>query len=239
MSLDEDTFDCERCVDAAPYVLRALDEPESYREHLATCATCRAEVAKLQPVVDTLGTTVPEVLAPEALRQRVLATVRAEAELLRAAGHEADEPPTPAGRRRSRRGPWLTAWVAAAAGAAAAIAIALTAGSSPTEKVTSAQVAGTLRGARASLRQVGGHAELVVSGMPQPRPGRIYEVWLSRGAGAPQPTDALFGVTSRGSASVNVPGRLSGVKEVMVTSEPLGGSPRPTSTPVIRVAIRA
>jgi hypothetical protein len=239
VSFDQDSFDCERCVDAAPYVLRALDDPESYREHLATCATCQAEVAKLQPVVDTLGTTAPQVAAPEALRQRVLTTVRAEAELLRAAGHEADEPPKPAGRWRSRRGPWLTAWVAAAAGVSAAIAIALSAGSSPTEKVTSAQVAGTLPGARASLRQVGGHAELVVSGMPQPPPGRIYEVWLSRGASSAQPTDALFGVTRRGSGSVNVPGRLNEVKEVMVTSEPLGGSLHPTSAPVLRVTIRA
>jgi hypothetical protein len=238
VSVGDANFDCERCVDAAPYVLGALDEPEPYREHLATCATCQAEVAKLQPVADTLGTTVPEAVASEALRQRVLATVRAEAELLRAAGLQADEPPKPAERWRSRRGPWLTAWVALAAGVVAAIAIALNVGSSPTERVTSAQVAGTLPGTRASLRLLGGHAELVVSGMPQPAPGRIYEVWLNR-AGSPQPTDALFGVTSRGNGSVNVPGRLNGVREVMVTSEPLGGSAHPTSAPVIRVTVRA
>jgi hypothetical protein len=86
---------------------------------------------------------------------------------------------------------------------------------------------------------VSGHAELVVSGMPPPPPGRIYEVWLSRGASSPQPTDVLFGVTRRGNGSVNVPGRLNGVKEVMVTSEPLGGSLRPTSAPVLRVTVRA
>jgi Anti-sigma-K factor rskA, C-terminal len=126
------------------------------------------------------------------------------------------------------------AWGALATSAAVALAIALMTGSSQQTRVTGAKVA--LVGAHASLRQVGEHSELVVAGMPQPRQGKIYEVWLSRGA-APQPTDALFGVTSRGSGSVAVPGSLHGVKEVLVTSEPLGGSQHPTSAPLIRVRV--
>ncbi len=43
----------------------------------------------------------------------------------------------------------------------------------------------------------------------------------------PQPTDALFTVTRAGAGSVEVPGSLRGVREVMVTSEPLGGSSAP------------
>jgi hypothetical protein len=76
----------------------------------------------------------------------------------------------------------------------------------------------------------------MLAGMPQPPPGKIYEIWLSRGA-APQPTDALFGVTRHGRGAVAVPGSLRGVKEVLVTSEPLGGSTHPTSAPLIRVAV--
>jgi hypothetical protein len=219
-------------VDAAAYVLGALDEPESYRQHLGTCTACQAEVARLQPVVDTLPATVPPQSAPAAVRRRVLSVVRAEAELLRAAGHEADEPPR-RGRRWRARGAVL-AWGALAASAAAVLAIALAAGSSQQTRVTSAQVA--IVGAHASLRQVGGHSELLLAGMPQPPPGKIYEIWLSRGA-APQPTDALFGVTSYGSGAVAVPGSLRGVKEVLVTSERLGGSSHPTSTPLVRVAV--
>jgi hypothetical protein len=194
---------------------------------------CQAEVARLQPVVDTLPAAVPSQSAPEDLRPRVLSVVRSEAELFRVAGHEADEPPRRGSRWRRPRGA-LLAWGALAAGAAAALAIALTAGSSQQTRVTSAHVA--IVGAHASLNQVGGHSELVVAGMPQPPRGKIYEVWLGRGA-APRPTDALFGVTSRGSGSVAVPGSLHGVKEVLVTSEPLGGSSHPTSTPLIRVAV--
>jgi Anti-sigma-K factor rskA len=233
VSSHKESLDCQESVDAAAYVLGALDEPESYREHLATCAVCQAKVAKLRPVVDTLPATVPPQTAPEDLRRRVLAVVRAEAELLRVAGHEADEPPRRNSRWRSPRGAVL-AWVALAVSAAAVLAIVLTAGSSQQTRVTRAHV--DIAGAHASLRQVGGHSELLLAGMPQPPQGKIYEVWLSRGA-APQPTDALFGVTSRGSGAVAVPGSLHGVREVLVTSEPLGGSSHPTSTPLIRVAV--
>jgi len=80
---------CQESEDAAAYVLGALDEPEFYRQHLATCTVCQAEVARLQPVVDTLPATVPPQSAPEGLRRRVVSVVRAEAELLRVAGAEA------------------------------------------------------------------------------------------------------------------------------------------------------
>ena len=87
--------------------------------------------------------------------------------------------------------------------------------------------------ATAELRKVGSHLELVVVGMPAPPPGRIYEVWLEHGTAAPEPTDALFSVTRTGSGAVGVPGDLQGVSKVLVTDEPLGGSLKPTRTPVI------
>jgi hypothetical protein len=74
--------------------------------------------------------------------------------------------------------------------------------------------------------------------MPQPAVGRIYEVWLSHGKDA-QPTNALFSVTGTGTGSVDVPNSLHGVKEVMVTSEPAGGSLHPTTPPLLRVALRS
>jgi hypothetical protein len=103
----------------------------------------------------------------------------------------------------------------------------------PATHVTSAQLASLPHGARAVLRQTGSHAELVVSGVSQPPRGKIYELWLARAGTPPQPTSALFGVTRAGDASVNVPGNLSGVHQVMVTAEPLGGSSHPTSSPII------
>ena len=53
-------------------------------------------------------------------------------------------------------------------------------------------------------------------------------MWLDRGGTAPEPTAALFSTRSDGSASVDVPGSLDGVRAVMVTDEPAGGSEKPT-----------
>jgi Anti-sigma-K factor rskA len=232
--------DCTEILDAAPYVLGALEDAESYREHLLSCASCREEVAALSLVVEALPVSVTPATAPAALRGRILATVRSEAELLHAAGPRADEAPRATGRWRSPRLSFPAAGLAIAASAllAAVIAIAMS-GSSTGVRVTAAHLSAAVRGAQASLRQTAGHAELVVSGMRQPPTGKIYEVWLKRGAGAPQPTDALFGVTSRGSGSASVPGSLHGVGEVLVTSEPRGGSLHPTSRPVIVVTLAA
>ena len=76
-----------------------------------------------------------------------------------------------------------------------------------------------------------------MTGMPAPALGRIYEVWLKRGSRAPQPTGTLFSVTGRGAGTVGLPGDLRGVSKVMVTEEPLGGSPQPTRSPVIVASV--
>jgi hypothetical protein len=229
---------CERAVDAAPYVLGALADAERYRDHLAHCATCQAEVADLKPIVDTLPEGVAPIVAPQELRERIMTTVRAEAQLLRAAGSQADSAPPQRTRWLDARLNIFAGAVAAAAACALAIVLALGTNSRAPVRVTHGQVVASIPGGRAYLRQVGDRAELVVAGMPQPPQGKIYEVWLSRGS-APAPTDALFGVTRSGSASVDVPGNLHGVHEVLVTAEPLGGSTHPTSSPVLSVAVAA
>ena len=68
---------------------------------------------------------------------------------------------------------------------------------------------------------------------------RYRLLWVARAGAQPQATNALFGVTHSGSASVNVPGNLAGVRQVMVTAEPLGGSPHPTSAPVVVAVLRS
>ena len=64
--------------------------------------------------------------------------------------------------------------------------------------------------------------------LPPPPAGHVYQVWLDRGGKAPEPTSALFSTRRDGTASVDVPGSLEGVRAVMVTDEPSGGSPKPT-----------
>ena len=232
MSPDERDTTMDGCgVDAAPYVLGSLTDAEAgaFTAHLTTCAVCREEVAALQVVVAALPAAAPQVNAPSELRQRVLATVRQEASLH---GHATDGART--ARRSTRVG---FGWRPALAGAsfvavvAAVLAIALSpSGDGGSVHTIRAEVLSPR--ASATLRVSDNHAELDVAGMPQTTPGRVYEVWILRN-GSPQPTNALFTVSSAGSATVGVPGAIAGVKEVLVTSEPRGGSNAPTRNPVI------
>ncbi len=235
MSRPEHELDCGRLQDAAAYVLSAFEEQEvpAYREHLAECPVCRDEVAELQVVADLLAVGVATRAEPSSgLRARVMAVVHAEAELLRAAGHEADRVTPVRPRWRRRLVPSLASALALGAGLLIG-ALAINTGSSQPTEVLPAIVVAPGHHATAELRKVGSHLELVVVGMPAPPPGRIYEVWLERGAHAPEPTDALFSVTTAGRGSVGVSADLSGVSKVLVTDEPLGGSLKPTRTPVI------
>jgi anti-sigma-K factor RskA len=229
------------------YVLGALDEPERERvaRHVAACATCRQSVAELQFAADVLPQGVEPVAPPPELKDRIMAVVHSEAELLHAAGPEADRP----GRRAERRGGWRSRWslrpAFAAAGAAAALAIGVGAGvliaggddgasGARTIQANVQPVAGVGAGATLVVDSDGpGGARLDVRGMRNPASGRVYQVWVQPPAGAPIPTDALFTVSRAGTASVSVPGSLAGAEAVLVTSEPRGGSRVPSGQPVI------
>jgi anti-sigma-K factor RskA len=229
MSSSDQRFARDACdANAASYVLGALGEAEyeSFGVHLQTCAICREEVAALQLVADVLPAVAAQVHAPGELKRRVMAQVNADA------GWQRDRAAAGARRRRlwvpGRR---ASLGLGAAAAAAALAALALAGGGAGSRvRVIRAQV---LAGrASASLRLSGAHAELTLRDMPQAPSGRVYEVWVKR-AGAPKPTGALFTVTGRGSATVSVPGSVLGVRQIMVTAEPRGGSSVPTGAPVI------
>jgi anti-sigma factor RsiW len=234
---------CPRTDDAGSYVLRAMPdgEWEVYQDHLAQCTACAAKVAELRFVADALLSGVPQLSAPAPVHDRVMAIVRAESELLRASGHGADRP-EPEHVPRRRRLPSLRPLPALAL---ASVALAVGVGSGALlwggdGGVTSRTVAARVdaSGARAHMVMTSGDAKLVVSGMPAPPAGRVYQVWLRRHVDAPpEPTDALFLVSRTGDASVDVPGKLDGVDAVLVTDEPLGGSRVPTRAPVITAAL--
>lgn len=227
--------------DAAAYVLGALTEEEHARffAHLDVCAVCREEVAELQVVADVLPAAVPQLHAPPQLRARVLGTLAgvqhpdgAPSRPARVLARLRDRPPARSARRRAGIALAGLAGVAASVAALALALIALARSGPGATRVIHAEVLSP--GARASLRVSAGRGELYISDMPAPAPARVYEVWVKRSAAAaPQPTAALFTVTRGGAAVVGVPGSLAGVKMVLVTSEPLGGSRVPTTSPVI------
>jgi len=243
---------CEHRDDAGAWVLGALpaDEHERFAAHLPGCEVCRREVAELQMVADTLPLAAPQMAPPPELKERIMATVRAEAAVLEAAGPEADTAPgapvqapgaapvRPKQKRRRWRLPAIALRpIPAAVAAAVLIALGvgggiLLSGGSSGKTVQAQVVAPAAPAARASLTVADDRATLKVRDFPAPPSGRVYQVWLKRPGRPPDPTTALFRV-SGGNATVDVPGSMKGVDQVLVTAEPDGGSRAPTRDPVI------
>ena len=227
MSGEDRITNGRRCGDdAAAYVLGALEpaELEAFRRHLAGCDTCQTEVAEFEQITGALPDASVQYQVPKDLRRRVLADVRATP---KAGAHAGSTP-----RLRPARS-WrpLVAWGGAFAVVVVAVIIAF-AGSVGSGGSGGTRVIQASSGS-AELRIAGGRGDLIVHRLPRLPAGRIYEMWVERGSAQPIPTGTLFGVTSSGTASVGVPGSLSGVSAVMVTQEPDGGTPAPTTAPVI------
>jgi anti-sigma-K factor RskA len=232
MTTDESTAGKHDCgADAAAYVLGALEpeEAEAFSRHLATCVVCRDEVAAFQHTANALAMAPPQHAAPRGLKRSVMRAVR-ESE---------GQAPESATRRARRLGSGLfVARPALAAVAALAVVVVVVGaiivssnGSSGTRTIAAA-ITGSP--GTAQLTVSGGHGVLVMRNFPQPAAGHIYEMWeLRSGAKAPVPTGTLFSVNSSGAGNVGVPGKLHGIAKVLVTQEPAGGSPAPTSAPVI------
>lgn len=238
---------CDRADDVGAYLLGALDDAEagSFREHLAGCALCAEDFEELRSAVDVLPATAPAMEAPPELKHRIMAVVEREAALLAAAGPGADRPAVArAPKRRWSLGGLSVRPGVAVAASAVLLAVGVAGGALVVDGGGPSGSARTLAAsidtsqapaATARLRVEGATARLNVSGMPNPETGRVYQVWLQRD-GKVEPTDVLFTPSRHGRAAVEIPGSISGVQRVMVTSEPMGGSEQPTRQPVITVA---
>jgi len=220
---------------AGAYVLGALpeDERSGFEAHVSTCEACRVEIDQLAGAADALPVSAPPMVPPPALKARIMAEVEREAALLAAAGSGADRPVAKPARRERRR--WFGFPSLALACATLLVGIAVgaavfTGGGGTTLKVTPS---GAAAKAVAEVDVSGDKAVLVARNMPEPGQGKTWQVWLKRPGEAPQPTAALFTPRSDGSATATVPGQLRDGDQILVTAEPSGGSPMPTSNPVL------
>jgi len=226
---------CTHSQDAAAWTLGALDDSEArkFATHMADCGICQAAVDELMPAAQVLGMAAPQLAPPDALRDRIMGTVRAEAELLRASGAEADRPIAKAkSERRFFSGFRLAlvggiACVLLALGVTAGVLIEGNDSSSPT-KTFQAKAEG---GMQAVATVDGDRVTLHLDGMEQPPAGRVYQVWLQRD-GKVTATDALFSPAD-GKATVTVDEKLDGADRVMITDERMGGSQVPTGDPYV------
>jgi anti-sigma-K factor RskA len=211
---------------AAAYVLGAMAvaEREEFEAHLSTCEICREEVDELQPAADALPMASPLMVPPPELKNRIMAEVEREAELLGAAGAGADRPER---TRRERRG-WLSGWRLAPVAAVLIIAGVLVGAalSGSDSRTIAANV--EMEGASAELHVAGDQAMIVAENLPAPPEGRVYEVWLMpEDSDVPEPTNVLFMPRGDGSAEAAIPS-VDGVSQVLVTDEPHGGADEPS-----------
>jgi anti-sigma factor RsiW len=110
----------EHPLDSIPaYVLGALDADEALRvrTHLATCASCRAEVESFQQIVGMLPYASPGVLPPQHVKRQLFARV--------AAAEEPREAPPHPGQLRMVAAPRHPPFARLAAAAAFALALGL------------------------------------------------------------------------------------------------------------------
>jgi anti-sigma-K factor RskA len=213
--------------DLAAYLLGALegDEVVALERHLEGCERCREEMRWLEPAVVTLPEAVERQEPPPRLRETLMAEVRVDA-------REAEARPAPVRRR----------WLLKPAVGFAVVAL-LVAGVVGYEVGNGGSSGGG--GSSTLERQVGGinvkmvregnSGTLQLANVDQVQPGNVLEAWVNR-AGKIEPVPALFVPNSNGEAETRI-ADMGGVKEVMVTEEPSGGSETPTAAPIVAVRV--
>ena len=202
----------------------------------------RATLAELRAAADMLPYGLPEANPPADLRQRVLdhATGRSSPAAL--------SPP----RRVANR---MRGWVLGLSGIAAVAVLAavigwvqlfqtreLLAQSRAELAQTQAQVADaqvliaslTGDGSSASILRTRDGEAVLVAQLPPLQPGRVYQLWRIQGNNRPA-SAGLFHVDSQGYTTAALPAdqQPQAGEIVAVTNEPDGGSPGPTSKPLI------
>jgi anti-sigma-K factor RskA len=212
----------------AAYALDALDPAEAreYEEHLARCSDCRVELMRLQEVARALAYGAAPVEPPQALRERVLETARAEQKQLepRRLLLELDRPR------------WAYPALAfAALAACTAIGFGVWAVTLHSQLgARSALRTLPLNGVAGALVVDGrGQAVLVVDGLGPAPAGKTYEAWVLR-SGQAYPA-GIFGSNGR-VTSFRLTRTLSHGSSVAVTLERAGGSRSPTAKPLLSSA---
>lgn len=213
------------------YAVDALDEAEriEFERHLATCASCQAEVDSLTEAAGALAA-LTDTAPPPSLRDAVLADITTVRPLAPRVSHVGGVV-----RRRS----FLVAAAAVVALGGGAVAWHPWE-SAPTTSVAqrvihASDVSATTqhvgKGATVTLYRSAsiGRAVVVTDGMPAAPAGRVYELWLQDAQGAMHPAGLM---PHRSSATVLVRGAATEARGVGITVEPAGGSQVPTSNPI-------
>jgi anti-sigma-K factor RskA len=214
--------------DLAAYMLGALegDETAEFERHLEGCERCREEMGWLEPAVQTLPEAVERQEPPRQLRAALMAEVRSDA-------REAAARPSPARRRR-----WLLKPAMGFAALALLVAgvVGYEVGKDGSDGGGGAStVERQVDGLTVKMVQEGDTGTLQLAGVHQLPPDKVLEAWVER-EGQVEAVPALFVPDRNGQAETRI-ADMTGVKVVMVTEEPQGGSDQPTGEPIMQMAV--
>ncbi|MGW7264917.1 anti-sigma factor [Streptomyces sp. NPDC054842] len=232
------------------YALHALSDKEAaaFERHLASCEACAVEVRELSETAALLGVAASVTPGPE-LKEHVMrriSTVRQEGP------QNASTPSSRSGWRPHRASRWALAACLAAAAALGgttiwqheraqdaierarrteqrteSVAAVLVA---PDAKTRTTQFADGATGT-VIVSEALDRAAFVTSGLADPPPGKVYELWFNDGGGAMRP--AGFVNTARAATAVLMRGEVGDASGMGLTLEPAGGSLKPTSSPIV------
>lgn len=229
------------------FALDALDDLEraAFERHLATCSACQAEVAGLHAAAAQLAD-LSAAEPPAELRGMILADAPSVRPL----------PPrvVSAPRAQEDNRQWLRRRIPALA-AAAALVIGLGAGvatvwqpwESETVQLSLADRVRQARDAQSWTQPLPSGGQVTVTrsksvgaavwktrGLAPAPSGRVYELWLQ----APDESLKPAGLMSAGEGEVILRGDATNAIGAGLTEEPAGGSPAPTTDPLVFIDFR-
>ncbi|KIF06913.1 anti-sigma-K factor RskA [Streptomyces sp. RSD-27] len=239
---------------AAAYALGALDDDErqAFRAHLQACEACRQEAAEFEATAARLAAAASQP-PPASAKAQVMAAIDGVRQLPPRVAAPASTAPTSAGIVRRRAVPLaLAAAVAAAALGGVAVwqvkngqdlkaqarqaqqqldtlSAVLAAPDARTAHGRAAN--GALTTVVSSQRQ--NKAVFTAANLPAPGVGKTYQLWLDHD-GTMRPA----GLIDR-DGTVILTGNPTGAGAVGLTLEPAGGSPQPTTAPLLLMTLPA
>ncbi|MBW3657356.1 MAG: anti-sigma factor [Actinobacteria bacterium] len=226
------------------YAVDALEEDERqlFELHIRECDACAQEIAEFHATAATMGAAAHEP-PPASMKDAVLAeidTVRQE------------RPVAKVTDIATHRDAWYQRLLAPAAAVLAIAVLGMTAIIAnmneriDTMEQQTGRVADVVAAADATIIEMpevdGASARIVYSaargegvfladGLPAAPGDKVYELWFI-GEEGPSPA-GLFDADDRGRVTHVVTGDLAQVQAIGVTIEPAGGSPQPTSDPIM------
>lgn len=232
---------------AVPYALDAIEPRElrRFERHLARCGRCREETRQLaEDAVRLAGAAASP--PPAALLDRVMTAVRTTEQEPRSQAPAALSAPP---RTRTLLVPLAASALALVACAVLAVQLARTDDRLDRERAAAREIAHVL--AAPDARATGEHdargrginvvasesrrrAVVTVVGLDGPPRGRVHQLWLMRPGSEPRSLGLLDGETP-----VLATGLSAATSSLAVTTEPDGGSDRPTSAPLVQLALES